>query len=94
MIFETHAHYDDERFTEDQESVLADLPRKGISPVINVGASIASTRTTLELAQKYDFIYAAVGVHPSDIDGLNEAINAAEFISDSAFFLRFKSRSL
>lgn len=72
MIFETHAHYDDERFTEDQESVLADLPRKGISPVINVGASIASTRTTLELAQKYDFIYAAVGVHPSDIDGLNE----------------------
>lgn len=72
MIFETHAHYDDERFTEDQESVLADLPRKGISPIINVGASIASTRTTLELAQKYDFIYAAVGVHPSDIDGLNE----------------------
>lgn len=72
MIFETHAHYDDERFTEDQESVLADLPHKGISPVINVGASIASTRTTLELAQKYDFIYAAVGVHPSDIDGLNE----------------------
>ena len=72
MIFETHAHYDDERFTEDQENVLADLPRKGISPVINVGASIASTRTTLELAQKYDFIYAAVGVHPSDIDGLNE----------------------
>lgn len=72
MIFETHAHYDDERFTEDQESVLTDLPRKGISPVINVGASIASTRTTLELAQKYDFIYAAVGVHPSDIDGLNE----------------------
>lgn len=72
MIFETHAHYDDERFTEDQESVLADLPRKGISPVINVGASIASTRTTLELAQKYDFIYVAVGVHPSDIDGLNE----------------------
>ena len=72
MIFETHAHYDDERFTEDQESVLADLPRKGISPVINVGASIASTRTTLELAQKYDFIYAAVGVHPSDVADLNE----------------------
>lgn len=72
MIFETHAHYDDEKFAEDREVVLADLPKRGISPVINVGASIASTRTTLEIAESHDFIYAAVGVHPSDIDGLNE----------------------
>ncbi len=72
MIFETHAHYDDEKFAEDREAVLADLPKRGISPVINVGASIASTRTTLEIAGSHDFVYAAVGVHPSDIDGLNE----------------------
>lgn len=72
MIFETHAHYDDEKFREDYKEVLADLPQKGISPVINVGASIESTKATLKLAQAYDFVYAAVGVHPSDIDGLNE----------------------
>ena len=47
MIFETHAHYDDEKFTEDREEVLADLPKRGIRPVINVGASIESTKTTL-----------------------------------------------
>lgn len=72
MIFETHAHYDDEKFAEDREEVLADLPKRGIRPVINVGASIESTKTTLEIAESHDFVYAAVGVHPSDIDGLNE----------------------
>ena len=72
MIFETHAHYDDEVFNEDRGQLLAGLPEKGIGRVINVGASIETTRTTLALAEAYDYIYAAVGVHPSDIDGLNE----------------------
>ena len=67
MIFETHAHYDDEVFNEDREQLLAGLPEKGIGRVINVGASIETTRTTLALAEAYDYIYAAVGVHPSDI---------------------------
>lgn len=72
MIFETHAHYDDARFAEDRSAVIEDLPHKGICPVINVGASIESTKTTLALAEEYNFIYAAVGVHPSDIADLNE----------------------
>lgn len=72
MIFETHAHLDDARFDEDREEVLASLPEKGIKRVINVGASIESTKTTLALAGAHDDVYAAVGVHPSDIEGLNE----------------------
>ena len=72
MIFETHAHYDDESFDEDMEQLLCSHPEQGIGRVINVGASIETTKTTLALAAKYVFIYAAVGVHPSDIDGLNE----------------------
>jgi TatD DNase family protein len=72
MIFETHAHYDDDCFADDRRAVLLDLPQKGISPVINVGASIASTKTTLALAHEYDFVYAAVGVHPGDITDLDE----------------------
>ena len=47
MIFETHAHYDDEVFNEDREQLLAGLPEKGIGRVINVGASIETTRTTM-----------------------------------------------
>ena len=72
MIFETHAHYDDEAFEEDREELLASLPEHGIGRVINVGASIESTGTTLKLAERYPHVYAAVGVHPSDIVGLNE----------------------
>ena len=72
MIFETHAHYDDERFKDDRDETIKRVHEKGVAPIINVGASIGSTMTTMELAKKYDFIYAAVGVHPSDIADLNE----------------------
>ena len=72
MIFDTHAHYDDSRFDEDRESLLAEVKNSGIGPIINVGASIESTKSTMALAEKYEDMYAAVGVHPSDIDGLNE----------------------
>lgn len=72
MIFETHAHYDDEKFDGDREELIAELREAGIGHVINVGASIESTKTTLELVKKHDFMYAAAGVHPSDVDGLNE----------------------
>jgi TatD DNase family protein len=72
MIFETHAHYDDDRFGGDREEVLAAVYDSGVRRVINVGSSIATTGTTLELARTHDYIYAAVGVHPSDIGDLNE----------------------
>ena len=72
MIFETHAHYDDDRFKDDRDETIERVHEKGVAPIINVGASIGSTMTTMELAKKYDFIYAAVGVHPSDISDLNE----------------------
>ena len=71
-IFETHAHYDDDRFKDDRDETIKRVHEKGVAPIINVGASIGSTMTTIELAKKYDFIYAAVGVHPSDIADLNE----------------------
>ena len=72
MIFDVHAHYDDEQFDSGREALLASLPDCGIKRVVNIGASIASTRNSIELAEKYDYIYAAVGVHPSEIAELNE----------------------
>lgn len=72
MIFETHAHYDDEAFDTDREELLASLPGKGIQRIINAGASLASTKTTLALAENHDYIYAAIGVHPSDSGDLDE----------------------
>lgn len=72
LIFDTHAHYDDEAFDEDRESLLASLPVQGIGRVVNVGASLKSCGKCIELADKYEFIYTAIGVHPSETAELNE----------------------
>lgn len=72
-IFDTHAHYDDKAFDEDREALIASLPENGIARVVNIGASLASCKRTLELAEKYDFFLAAIGVHPSDTGELNDA---------------------
>ncbi|MCI8281479.1 MAG: TatD family hydrolase [Lachnospiraceae bacterium] len=72
MIFDTHTHYDDRKFEEDRDKLLSSLKESNITKIVNVGADIETTKQTLALAAAYDFIYAAVGVHPSDVDCLNE----------------------
>ena len=72
MIFDTHAHYDDEAFEEDRGALIASLAEQGIGRVVNVAADLASVSTSLTLAQQYPFIYAAVGVHPSNVQELTE----------------------
>ena len=72
MIFESHAHYDDEAFDEDRESLIKSLPENGIDTVINVGASLYSCKSTIALMEKYSFVYGAMGVHPSETAELNE----------------------
>ena len=71
-IFESHAHYDDEAFNEDRRELLKELPEKGIEYVVNVGASMESTKSSIALADEYDYIYAAVGVHPNETAPLTE----------------------
>ena len=72
MIFETHAHYDDKAFDEDRENLLPELYQNGITTIINVSSDLASIKRTLSLAEKYPYIYGAVGVHPSDSGELTE----------------------
>lgn len=72
MIFDTHAHYDDEAFQEDQADLLANMQSNGIGRIVNIGADMASSKRTVELCEKYDFIYGAVGVHPNDVAPLTE----------------------
>lgn len=74
MIFETHAHYDDECFAEDRGELLAQLPSLGIGKVINVASTISSIEKCVELAHTYDHVYAAVGVHPSELEGMDDAV--------------------
>ena len=72
MIIDTHAHYDDEAFEEDRDNLLQSMQSNGIEKIINVGANIKGSRTSIALSEQYPFIYAAVGVHPSDTEELDE----------------------
>ena len=72
MIFDTHAHYDDERFDEDRDALLRSMKDAGIGNIVNIGANMASSKRSLDLAAEYDFMYAAVGVHPSDCAELDD----------------------
>ena len=73
MIFDTHSHYDDEAFDEDREALLYNMRTSGVERIVNVGADIVSSRTALALAERYDFMYCALGVHPSETGSLTEA---------------------
>lgn len=72
MIFDSHAHYDDEQFDEDREELLLKMAQAGIGGIINMGASLEGVSASQELAEKYPFIYAAAGVHPDYVGSLDE----------------------
>ena len=72
MIFDTHAHYDDDAFDEDRDTLLSGMKEAGVEYIVNVGASMASSKRSVELAKKYPFVYAAVGVHPDEVGELDE----------------------
>ncbi|MGL5507008.1 MAG: TatD family hydrolase [Paraclostridium sp.] len=72
MLFDSHAHLNDEKFDEDREVLINSLKENGVELVLNPGACIETSKSSVELAKKYDFIYAAVGVHPHDVGNMNE----------------------
>lgn len=71
-IFDTHAHYDDSRFDEDRDELITSLKEKGVSHIVNCGCDLRSSQTTLSLAEKYSFIYAAIGVHAHEAEDTTE----------------------
>ena len=72
MIFDTHTHYDDEQFDGDRDDILFSMAAHGVCGIVNVSASLVSCRKVVEMAHKYPFMYAAVGVHPDEVGDLNE----------------------
>lgn len=73
MIFESHAHYDDRQFDVDRENLLESLPLQNVGVIVNVGSDIRSSKESITLAHQYDYIYAAIGVHPDEVDTMKEA---------------------
>lgn len=75
-IFDSHAHYDDERFSEDLYELLDALSERGVSGVISCGVNVETTRFAQALAQKYGYIYAAAGFHPLNLEDVPENAEA------------------
>jgi len=74
MLIDTHAHLDDEKFKDDVADVIANAAAHGIDYIINPASNLASSQAAVQLAQTYDSVYAAVGVHPHDATGLDETV--------------------
>jgi len=72
MFIDSHAHIDDERFNEDREELIEAIRMNDIELFINVGADLGSSLKSVKLAEEYDFIYAAVGVHPHEAETMDE----------------------
>lgn len=70
-LIDTHAHLDFEQYDKDRDEVLKRAGEVGVEKIFNIGADIESSRRSVKLAEKYDNIYAVVGIHPHDADTLN-----------------------
>ncbi len=72
FLYDTHAHLDDEQFDGDRKEVIEKIKASGVGLVNNIGASMSSSYASIELAERYDFIRAVVGVHPSEVYDMTE----------------------
>ena len=68
-LFDSHAHYNDEKFDEDREEILKQIYESGVTKLVCVGYDVESSKKAVEIASNHDFVYATVGIHPSDIPG-------------------------
>src|SRR5699024_8673100 len=66
-LFDTHCHLDDERFNEDREELIGNLRKDGVERLVTAGYSLEGSKRAVELSEKYDFIYATIGISPNDI---------------------------
>lgn len=72
MIFDTHAHYDDEAFDQDRETLLDSMKNRGVEYIVNIGADIASSKLTVGLLRRFPNVYGAIGVHPDSVGEITE----------------------
>lgn len=72
MIFDTHAHYDDEQFNNDREELLCSMADNNVGTIVNVSAALNSCERVVNMVQDYPFMYAAVGVHPDEVGSLDD----------------------
>lgn len=71
MLFDTHAHYDDTRFDHDRDGLLASMPANGVGLILNPGCDLETSRKALSYAERFPHVFAAVGIHPENMEGVD-----------------------
>lgn len=71
MLFDTHAHYDDARFDHDRDGLLASMPANGVGLILNPGCDLETSRKALSYAERFPHVFAAVGIHPENMEGVD-----------------------
>ncbi|MGN0026933.1 MAG: TatD family hydrolase [Clostridium sp.] len=74
IIYDTHAHYDDNSFDEDRENILSEIKSNGVALILNCASSYESIEKTYNLTIDNDFIYGALGIHPENADEFNDTV--------------------
>lgn len=92
VIFDSHAHYDDTAFDLDRAEVLKNFPEQGVKYIMNVACDMKSTENALKIAEEYDYIYAAAGIHPQAADEIEKYPNYFDVIAEK--FTHAKVRAL
>ena len=83
-LFDSHAHYNDEKFDEDRDNLIKEIYKYGVTKIINAGYSLEASKKALEIASNYEFIFATVGISPNDIDSFEEKdLNEIEKLSQN-----------
>ncbi|MDD6187978.1 MAG: TatD family hydrolase [Clostridiales bacterium] len=77
MYFDTHAHFDSEKFEADRLDVLSAMPAAGVELILDPGSDLATSRTAAALAEQFDYVYAAAGVHPHEAEDVSDSYMAA-----------------
>lgn len=72
-IFDTHSHYDDAQFDSDRDELLSSLPKKGVIAAVSCGCDVETTNINMRLAEEYDYIYFAAGLHPENLENKNDS---------------------
>ena len=81
MYFDTHAHYDDQKFDADREILLPAVNESGVELIVDPGCDEASSRAALALAEQYSFVYAAVGIHPEELEGWSGSLDTVRSLA-------------
>ncbi len=82
MIFDTHAHYEDKRFDLDRDELLSSMKMNNVGTIVNVGSSLETSEKSLVLADTFEDVYAAVGIHPTEVGPKEDIVSTLEALKE------------